>query len=209
MSDVVVTHVRTGTWLIEDIGVDVPNGVIITIPADRALHSKDLWRAIAQRVLFRFHPGSIHKGAPLPTAQESLPKLPETTSYNAPEVLVRALNEHGEFLREALDMRDISIHSVLMAQQKAIEGVQGTLQEIKALLLERPVATTVVLRHGDRPPGQQQAAVVTETPMFIPSVIKPTDVQDASISVQTDAQEGSSVAGAASALRKLKQSGGQ
>jgi len=212
MSDVVVTHVRTGTWLIEDIGIDVPHGVIVTIPADKALQSKDLWRAISQRILFRFHPGPIHKEAPAPSAPVAapapLPKLPDATPYLAPEQIARALSEHGDFLREALDMRDSSLHAVLLSQQETIKSLQDSLRDIMTAVQERTVAAARG-HESAAGPARSPDQVSTEVPMFIPSTIKPKDVDEAHVNVQTDAQEGSGVAGASSALRKMKQSGNQ
>lgn len=205
MSDIVVANVRTGICMIEDIGVDVPHGVIVTIPADKALHSKDLWRYISQGILFRFHPGAIHKGvAPeAPSAPAPLPDLPTQTPYKSPEVLVQALYDHGELLRQALDSRDVAVHAVLLAQHHTLTEMRQSLLDVQALLKDRP--GQVIIRAS----GEQVAAstaVSGEVPMFIPSTIKPTDIDDAHVNIETDSQEGSGVAGAASALRKIRKS---
>lgn len=204
MTDIVVTFTRTGTYMIEDIDVAVPHGHIISIPAEKALPSKDLWRAISQRILFQFHPGSIHKGVTTPTTLDPLPKPPEPTVYKAPEALVTALHEHGEILREAMELRDASLYAVILAQQDVLDELRKSVEEMKVLLRERPVGVMSRAMSIEMSTG-----VSGEAPIFIPSTIKPKDVDDAHVNVQTDSQEGTGVAGAASALRKIRQSGGQ
>jgi hypothetical protein len=58
-----------GTHVLEDIGMDVPYGVTVYIPADKAMRSKDLHRAISTRCIF-----------PLPSAG-----MPASSAHKAQE----------------------------------------------------------------------------------------------------------------------------
>jgi hypothetical protein len=207
MSDVIVTNVRMGTYVISDIGIDVPHGVVVHIPSEKALRSKDLWRGISQRTLFQFHPSAIHKGALMPVQPpEPLPPPPEPTVYQAPETLVHALTEHNKALTLAVERRDEVLFALVTEQQRQLAEQGKQLAEAVRLLRERPVSTTAPSNVAGAVPGLPDV-VNGDAPVFIPSAIKPKDVES-HVNVQTEASEGSSVSGAASALRRLRQGGG-
>lgn len=207
MSDVVVTNVRMGTYVISDIGIDVPHGVVVHIPSEKALRSKDLWRGISQRTLFQFHPSAIHKGALIPVQPpEPLPPPPtEPTAYHAPETLVHALTEHNKALTLAVERRDEVLFALVAEQQRQLTEQGKQLAEAIQLLRERSVTTIAPLTATGVVPGLPDVAN-GDAPVFIPSAIKPKDVE-AHVNVQTEALEGSSVSDAASALRRLRQGG--
>jgi hypothetical protein len=208
MSDVIVTNVRMGTYVISDIGIDVPHGVVVHIPSEKALRSKDLWRGISQRTLFQFHPSAIHKGALMPAQPpEPLPPLPpEPTTYQAPETIVHALTEHNKALTLAVERRDEVLFALVAEQQRQLAEQGKQLAEAVRLLRERPLAGAASTNTTGSVSGLPDV-VNGDAPVFIPSTIKPKDVE-AHVSVQTEASEGSSVSGAASALRRLRQGGG-
>ena len=56
--DVIVCGVSEDK-LIEDIGVMVPKGDVITVPGAQAYKSKDLWRLISQQVIFQLNSNSL------------------------------------------------------------------------------------------------------------------------------------------------------
>lgn len=49
--DVKVMGLVSGIHVLQDINMDVPHGVVVTIPALLATQSQDLWRAISQRLV--------------------------------------------------------------------------------------------------------------------------------------------------------------
>lgn len=171
---------KFGSCLIADIGVDVPHGQLVNIPADRAMQSKDLYRALSQRYITRFTGGAN-------------PLLPEVTALRA---RVQALEEENRSLREQIAARPIKVapvtpHAEPLAQDK--------LDTILALLQQRPVQTP--LSYGASP-----LAVVTDLapPPFIPSKIRPEEMPSEHIQTESYSSEAGSVTGAAARLRELR-----
>ena len=72
-SDVTVFGVTMGGHFIEDINVHVPQNMTVVIPAEHAMLSHDLWRALSQRTLFRLHQG------PPPGPMCAAPTVPHPT----------------------------------------------------------------------------------------------------------------------------------
>jgi len=68
--NVVVFGISPDTVMLEDIQMDVPHSTSVTIPEDLALKSKDLWRALSQRRIFRLtsdlNPHKVFTASPAP-----------------------------------------------------------------------------------------------------------------------------------------------
>ena len=196
MSDVRVMAVKTGTVHVEDIGVSVPHGTVVSIPGDKALASKDLWRYISQRLLFQLHAGPIHRGSPVPLPDIPKPVATPQGSFPPPSPQVEAL------LKEALEQRERVLYAALMAQQERLLAVEAKLDAVlDAVKQPRVVVQAPVV--SDRPRSTPRAeAELSDTPLFIPSEIGMKDVS-ARVNVSEEAQE-SAVGDAAAALRKLR-----
>ena len=185
MSDVKVIGLMAGTYFLEDIGMEVPQGVTVTIPARDAHISKDLWRAISQRCIFQLKPG---------------PSSPESSGASSAEL--ELLREQVRLLTEAntrLQMR--------LAAQDPPQDSSQKLDAILALLHSSgPVAlgAPVVRAHAPVPDG----VVSGDVPTFIPSQIKPEGV-DVQISTTPEESAGTGVTDAASALRRFRKTAGQ
>lgn len=182
--DIQVLGLEAVTCFLEDIGMDVPHGVTVTIPAAKAHTSKDLWRAISQKRLFHLQAGP---GMTFPT----VPRASEPVGLEAIREQTQSLVEENQRLRRALEAKD--------------SEVQTKLDIILACLQAGvPLATAL--------PGRTLPAVVAaaptevvsgEVPTFIPSQIKPENV-DARIITKAEESVGAGVASAASALRKMR-----
>lgn len=186
IGDVSVVGLVPETVPLPDIGMDVPHGVVVRIPADKACNSKDLWRAISQRRVFRLQgwPAANPSGPSLP------PVIPEETQQ-LQRKLVAAEREVVE-LRAALSRKD----QELMQERGKFDEILG--------LLRRGVPS---LPAGEAAPrasvAQAQGVVEVETPSFIPSTIR-VDPTESRMTVDEGASEGGAVSGARSALRKFR-----
>jgi hypothetical protein len=206
MNDVKVINTKTGTILIEDIFVDVPHGVVVSISAEKAHRSKDLWRLISQRLLFQFHGGSIHSAAPhgmphpapLPVPTVAAPPPPVPTAAAPPTALVSALEEQNRLLREEMSHRDQAFAAVLIVQQERFNEMAALIRGVSAGSGGASSAARAEKPASDAPSG--------DAPLFIPSTIKPTDVKDY-VNVQKDEGQAGGVGAASAALRKIREKG--
>jgi hypothetical protein len=181
MSDVRVYGLGMGTVHIADIAMDVPHEVTVDIPASKATHSKDLWRLIAQKQLFRLTPGGPHPFKHTPTA----PPVHDSAAEDRLREDNRLLLEQNRLLRQAIDSQG------------------GKLDTILGMLASGAVAPVGTHVRASKPASD---VVEIEVPTYIPSEIKPQNVES-HVEVLSETSEGSSVAGAGAALRKLRQRG--
>jgi len=174
-ADVHVYGLSMTTIHIADIGMDVVGGTTVVIPAAKASRSKDLWRLIAQKQLFRLGSGPIPDGrAPLqPTAPPADARVLEEN---------RHLAEQNRLLRQAIE-----------AQGGKLDAILGMLASGGVPALRPPEAAA-------KPATD---LVEIETPTYIPSEIKPQNVES-HVEVQSATTEGTGVADAGAALRKLR-----
>lgn len=204
--DVKVVGVRTGMVLIDDIGVSVPNGVVVSIPAQQALRSKDLYRLISQRMLFQIHPGPIHKAAALPEMPPPPPPTPnQTVAPTDPSAREALLEAELKVLREALDQREHVLFAALVAAQGRSEAVEQKLDQVLATLSRQPAVPLAAPNPFPVQTGRAVPIVASDAPLFIPSEIKPRDVE-AHVSIESETTD-SNVSGATSALRRLRGQG--
>ena len=199
MNDVKVMNVKTGTVMIEDISVDVPQGVVVSIPADKALRSKDLWRKISQRLLFRFHGGSIHSGMPMPATPVVPTPVPEAPAVPVQPSTVHALEEQNRMLRETLEQREEIFVAALLAQQGRHEEI---LSAVRGIAAGGPLSSGSGARTSTVDEG-----IPGDAPIFIPSTIKSKDLE-AHVNVQQDEGGADGVSAATLALRRLREKQG-
>lgn len=207
--DVKVVAVRTGTVMIEDIAVDVPHGLAVTVPAEKALRSRDLYRLISQRMLFQIHAGPIHMAAPLPDMVPPPKPEPPPAALVEPHSVAREamLEAEVRHLRGVLDQREQVLYAALIASQDRASAVEGKLDQVLTALARQPA---VVVAQGVPAQAARPAAnevLSSDAPLFIPSEIKRTDIE-AHVAIESESQE-STVGDAKAALRKLRKGGGQ
>lgn len=184
--DVTVLGLHPVSCHLEDIAMDVPHGTSVVIPADKAARSKDLWRAVSQRLLFRLDNGLtiIQNGAPNPLTSE-ITMLRER---------IRALEEENRTLRAELAHQDA-------ASQGKLDAILSMLQKGPALRMEIPSEGTV------RP--MASGVVEVAPPPYIPSQIRSEVPLDAHVQAETGSSEATNVSEATSELRRFRQRGGQ
>lgn len=185
--DVRVLGLVAGTHVLEDIGMDVPYGVTVSISAEKAARSKDLHRAISQRCIF---------------ALPSHPSGPALFHQNPPQQVgdgvllerIRALEEEKRQLQMAIiqsnDAQQQKLDAILLAIQ-----AQATVQQV-----------IHVNSNGNVLPPRHEVAD-GEAPTFIPSEIHPKDAESR-IESQKDSAGASGVSDAAERLRKMRQGSG-
>jgi hypothetical protein len=180
MNDVRILGLNMHTVLIEDISMDVPHGVTIIIPADKAAKSKDLWRLISQKMLFRLNPGG-----PLADYPPATPPQPNQEAERLREEN-RLLAEQNQMLKQVLDKQGGKLDMIL-----------GALETARFAGPSSGPGATVATTKADN--GVVDAGV----PTYIPSEIKPKNVES-HVEVQSETSEGSNIAGAGEALRRLR-----
>lgn len=192
--DIKVFGLVMGTHIIEDLGMDVPYNVTVTIPADKAARSKDLNRAISQKCVV-----VLPSAAPpiAPTAPSFAPQPAPQVSFDPVlQERIRALESENQGLRDALQ-------AALQQQAKTESKLDDILAAIKAG--GGVVQTVYVGANGQavKPPGEVADG---EAPAFIPAEIRPREAE-ARIEVQKDEATGASISDARERLRKLRQGG--
>jgi hypothetical protein len=178
MSDggITVTKTTTGSVLLTDIQVMVHHQIPTYIPADQALNSVDLHRALGSGSIFQML----------------------NTMHNKPQESPRPLEDENRTLRDALQRstqqgNDLQRTMTLLTQQiEALTAVVGQ------------IGTTQVVIQGSSPAAAQRVSEVVggDVPMFIPDIDSSnTEVQ---VQVQEVLSEGDAVSDARSKLRQLR-----
>lgn len=188
--DIRVFGLVAGTHVLEDIGMDVPHGREVTIPAEKAARSKDLYRAINQKKLFVLPSQPPPAQAPLGHISDSL--LQERNHFL--EERNKQLEEENRGLREAL--------RAAIAQQDRLDRILKAVEAVK-------LPETIYVNGGA---GAAQAAPREEiadgaAPHFIPAEIAPRDAETR-IDSQRESVESSGVSAAAERLRKMRRESG-
>ena len=187
--DVRVVGLVSGTHLIEDIGRDVPYGVMVTIPGELALRSKDLWRGVESKCLHRV--SAVLSNAP---DQEKVRLRQYITEL---ESSLAQLKQENDALRAQLEKATAA--PAAPSYDAKLDSILAAIQNVNVTVVAPsvPVGTTV-------PTKQSQNVIDGSAPTFLPSEIKPKDV-DARIDVQGEKSEASGVSSASERLRKLRQ----
>jgi len=189
--DVRVLGCVMGTHVLEDIGMDVPHGIIVTIPAEKALVSRDLNRAISSKCVVQ-----------VPSAGPPAPAPQRTVTDELLIARVQTLEERNR----VLEVENTRLQQAL----EAALGQQGKLDAILAAIQSGALVQQVIMTNGASPAAQPAASEVADgtAPQFIPAEIKPKDAETR-IEVQKDEAAGASVTDARERLRKMRQQGQQ
>jgi hypothetical protein len=186
--DVVVFGAVMGMHFIEDIGVNVPQGMVVTIEANQAMASKDLWKAISDKFIFRLHSG------PLPTSMQIVPQPLH------PVVQSSLLEDQNRILTQALEEQRSQNTALVAAVERQREAIEALVTSFKEAKPQQVVYQTQAVLGA---PRAEQQVIVEEAPVFVPSTIKPENTETR-IDSKTEASETSDVSSAASKLRALK-----
>ena len=194
MSDVTVFGLVSGTHVIEDLGMSVPHGHTITIPADKAQKSKDLWRAIGQRNLFLIQSGPyLHRTVNV--AAGAIPPAPTHVPMDKSFLdRQRALEEENQQLRDALQRQRLEAQSAEQRQQAKLDTILD--------MLKTGIPTMGVQAAPGSSPQAPTRAVADDAPTFIPAVIRPEPVE--SRIEAKHAESDTTLSGASDKLRELR-----
>ena len=183
--DIRVFGLVSGTHKIEDIGMDVPHGVTVTIPGDLAIRSKDLWRGVSQKCLFQVPSSAPAFPHPIAPQEDDFDKMRLTARVRELEAQVQALEADKRALQDLLNV-------VQAREQQKLDSILLTLQN--------------GMQSGGmfqgRTPAKREEVVDGTAPTFLPSEIRLKDV-DSRIEVQSESTV-SDVSNTAERLRRLK-----
>lgn len=182
MSDggMTVTKTTTGSILLADIQVMVHHQVPTYIPADRALNSADLHRALGSGAIFQML----------------------NTIHNKPaEALDAALADENRLLREALKASAQQNNSL----QQSVDGLAEQMKVLAAAVgkIGTGPATVVHVTGSAGLAASLNEAVGGDIPMFLPDTVVPSGA-DVQLQVQESVAEGDGVSDARSRLRQLR-----
>ncbi len=181
MSDggITVTKTTTGSILLYDIQVMVHHQIPTYIPADQALNSTDLHRALGSKAIFQML----------------------NTMHTKPQDTKAALEDENRQLREALAKST----QQGTALQQSVDGLAKQMEVLAAAVGKIGTVTQIVVQ-GSTPQAatyQQSEVVGGDIPMFLPDTVLPsgTDIQ---MSVPEVLSEGDGVSDARNKLRQLR-----
>jgi len=185
-----VVGLAAGEHYLPDIQIVVPHRVQVYIPAEKALRSKDLYRALAQGTIFKLDGGTGYV-----QQQASASDL----------ISSAALRQENERLNLELAMAQQQI-TLLKEQLKVSTALQGQMATIMAALGRIEATPKGVPQMMLQPQGSPVIAdtgvVGGEVPMFLPDMTMP-NTADVQLNIQQTVSE-DSVTGAASTLRALR-----
>jgi len=187
--DVRVFGLVTPTHVIEDIAMDVPHGREVVIPADKAARSRDLYKAIGQKCVFK------------------LPDLPPPV-HTAPaghvrDDLLQERNRHLEARNKLLEEEVTQLRASLgaaLAQRDQFDAIMKAIGSVKA-----PFGM-VGMGSGQQTPVQCSDVADGSAPQFIPGEIAPKDAEVRIDRVSQEADSGS-VSDATAKLRQMRKGG--
>lgn len=193
--DMIVCGVR-GFVVLDDIQVTVPQGHAVLIPADKAVRSTDVHRELSSGALFRLSNNNLLY-PPKPQVEEPAAKPVE----EGPTVLqlsatIQQLQEQNAVLLRTQQTLQTQVET--LTKQLTTAQSDTRLDDILSLLKTRPVVV-----ESRSTVGAREKVETEEVPTYIPSQIKPTDIEASHIVVQETSQKGN-VSTAGNALRKLR-----
>jgi hypothetical protein len=197
MNDVVVVvGLDPTTVILGDIGMDVPHRVTVTIPGEKALISKDLWRAVNQKRVFQLRSNQLP--TPKSTSFVEMEALKE--KYNQLQEISSRVQAENVKLREALATKEAELQSLRSQNSE----VKDYFAQIKSLILQNP---------GQANPSEQRVVVkptesfyvpVLEAPAFIPARIKSDELGEQRVEIASETTEASSLTEAQNMLRNMR-----
>lgn len=194
--DITIVGLVMGTHVIEDIQCSVPQGVQVTIPAEVAHLSKDLWRALSQGQVFRLSsgPASVFRNPAAPPSEPIVPQPPPPlpqAPVSPPVQLQDIIRQQQNIIRQQQD-ENREMRQALANQTLVLTQILGAIQQ------GTPTTSASVPRPTTVRPAPEQDA-----PTFIPSEIRPKDVRTR-IEAKSDEKQADAVSDAASRLRILR-----
>jgi DNA repair exonuclease SbcCD ATPase subunit len=175
----------TGNHFIEDLQVNVPHMVPVSLTPEQVCRSRDLQRALQQQKVFKLDVTPFKPG----------PQVPDNARINA-------LEQQNKDLRKKLRAAETQKEGL----ETRLEGLQQQLETVLTVLQRIEETGAVVIREG-KVVNAASEAVGGEAPAYIPDKIVPENVET-SITAEEGTSEGSSVTDAASRLRELKRQKG-
>lgn len=119
------------TCLVADLGMSIPYGVEVSIPAEASNTSKDLWVAVNTGKIQRLGPSTVHREAKSPDSSPTLPSPPITVtaqgvgSYQVLEaILAEQVKISREILRAQIETNDL-LNQILSAARSGGMSFQG------------------------------------------------------------------------------------
>ncbi len=195
VGDMRVFGMVVGNYVIHDIGVTVPHGREVTIPADKASKSKDLHKGLSQKSIFLLpsQPAPQHV-APVTHIRDDI--LQERNGFL--EARCKQLEEENKRLLDENQRVQESLRlSASQGEQERMDTILKAIQGIKT--------GPVTYVNGAAPVSRADVADGT-APQFIPAEIAP---KDAESRISTQRQTGDmGVSDAADKLRKMRRGAG-
>lgn len=183
--DVVVLGLVSPSHFLTDIQTEVPHMGQVVISGEKAIHSKDLWRAISSRQIYQLN---------------TLPNLSRSAMSSTLEADLR-----GRIAELEVENRVLKA-TILESQSTQKPTVDYTAQQEKLDAILRMVSNPGFSAASNlRPISSDQ--VKDEPLLFIPSTITPVDAETR-IESKTEESESSGVSGAASKLRDMRKKQG-
>lgn len=184
-----VVGLAMGEHFLSDIQVVVPHRVPVYIPAEKALRSKDLYRALSQGTIFKLDGGTGYV------------QRPDTKDSAGVAVLKQ---ENERLSRElAVAQQQIALLKEQLQAPSAIQSQMTSIMEALGRIEATPKVVTQVMSGTQSTPTVEATGVVGgEVPMFLPDMSMP-DTAEVRLNIQQSVSE-DSVTGAASTLRALR-----
>ena len=201
VGDVTVVGLDPSTAVLRDIRMDVPHRVVVTIPADLATVSKDLWLAISQRRLFQLHAGAT-------STNPVRPFVSPTVVQESWQERCRHLELENARLKAALSQSAVEPKVVQVVYETPAAPAISTdkLDEILSLLKSGALTVAALSDSRGSTIGSVRTTGVVEVdvPAFIPTKIKPKDIEGRLVEVSSETSDSSSLGSAADALRRFR-----
>lgn len=184
---ILVFGLDTETVFLDDIQMDVPHARTVVIPEDKAVRSKDLWRALSQKRIFRLsHDPNLSF-----LAATQAPAPPE----KAPVV---------EAARRPLEASEVTAlreeNACLRAQVAETQQLREQVGEILELLRSSPRTAPAATPKSK---SKAKAVVSVDAPAYIPSQIRQ-EATEVRVEVSSEMNQGGAVSGATETLRRLR-----
>lgn len=194
---ITVTAVITGGYNIDDLQLHVPCRIATYIPADDMLRSKDLYRGLSQRLLFKLDGGSAY-------TTEALARVPDENLVRISQLEAETRGLKGQLDSSAATNK--ALQGLLEGLQSQMMGIQQGIERIEAKGIS-VIGTSVTFSTPPTPsvstPVTKDDDVVMDVPVFLPKEIKPKGVET-QISTESQTVSGASIGAAEGKLRELR-----
>lgn len=147
-----------GEVMVSDLSLTVGDGEIVSIPSDRALASRDLWRAVSQRLLYKVRQGA--RGNVVDPTVEMLERVRADLTAQ-----VEGLQKANQDLRAQLERLQAQAPPPALAQDGRVEYLTGLVEKLLAAGHPGPAPGAYVA-----PADIRAASLAPEgaAPIFIP-----------------------------------------